>query len=156
MNCDLNAGMRFAIIGRFFRHEMDEAGAKNDLTGVQMMVMGQLHKLESSGMEEIRQRDLEKAAHLGHPTMTEIIKRLEKKGFVECGVSRTDRRSKAIRSTPRAHALHLELEEVDRRVFDSLCQGMDEGEQQRLLSAMDLMLKNAFTTMGKEMCHDSD
>ena len=156
MNCELNAGMRFAIISRFFRHEMDEAGAKNDLTGVQMMVMGQLHKLESSGMKEIRQRDLENAAHLGHPTMTEIIKRLEKKGFVECGVSPTDRRSKAIRSTPRAEALHLELEQVDRLVFDGLCQGMSPEDQQRLLSAMDLMLKNAFTTMGKELCHDSD
>ena len=156
MNCEMPMGLRFSIVSRAFKKRTDELLKEKELTGVQLGVLGQLRHLELTGLSEIRQRDLENAAHLGHPTMTEIIKRLEKKGFVECGVSPTDRRSKAIRSTPRAEALHLELEQVDRLVFDSLCQGMSPEDQQRLLSAMDLMLKNAFTTMGKELCHDSD
>lgn len=152
MNCSMSPGMRFSVISRVFRHHLDEAGRKMDMTGVQIMVMAQLHKLESTGMAEIRQRDLELASHLSHPTMTDILKRLEKKGFIECAASPTDRRSKLIRSTPCAHAFHEELDAVDRQVFEQLTQGMSEPEKAQLISLMDIMIKNAFIDSGKEVC----
>ena len=123
-----------------------------DMTGVQIMVMAQLHNLENAGLAEIRQRDLEKAAHLSHPTMTEILKRLEKKGFIECAVSPTDRRSKLVRPTPCAHAFHEEMEEVDRQVFESLTQGMSEQQKAELISLLDIMIGNACISNGKEVC----
>ena len=152
MNCELSAGMRFSLISRFFKKKLDEAGSKMELTGVQLMVLGQLNRLERSGLGQIRQRDLEKAAHLGHPTMTELIKRLEKKGFVQCCVSPTDRRSKLVRPTPCAHAFHEEMEEVDRQVFESLTQGMSEQQKAELISLLDIMIGNACISNGKEVC----
>ncbi len=49
------------------------------LTAVQLRVLGELSRAESMGACEINQKDLEKALAVTHPTMTEIIKRLEKK-----------------------------------------------------------------------------
>lgn len=152
MNCSMSPGMRFSLISRVFRHHLDEAGRKMDMTGVQIMVMAQLHKLESSGMSEIRQRDLELASHLSHPTMTDILKRLEKKGFIECATSPTDRRSKLIRSTPCAHAFHEEMEAVDRLVFEQLTQGMSQQQKEELIALLDILIKNAFISSGKEVC----
>ena len=156
MNSELSAGMRFSLISRFFKKRLDEAGREMELTGVQIMVLGQLNRLERAGLARIRQRDLEKAAHLGHPTMTELIKRLEKKGFVKCCVSPTDRRSKVISSTEKAHCLHGKLERVDKEVFETMCLGMTDEQKLSLSLALDIMLKNAFETMGKEVCESDD
>ena len=156
MKCELSAGMRFSLISRFFKKRLDEAGSRMGLTGVQLMVLGQLSRLEHSDLERICQKDLEKAAHLGHPTMTELIKKLEKKGFVECSVSSIDRRSKLICSTEKAHCLQGELERVDSEVFETMCLGMSQEQKSVLVSALDMMLKNAFETMGKEVCERND
>lgn len=156
MDCELSAGMRFSLLSRFFKKRLDEAGSRMELTGVQLMVLGQLRRLEHEGLGQIRQRDLEKAAHLSHPTMTELVKRLEKKGFVECSTGAADRRSKVINSTEKARCLHGQLERADRESFDEICAGMSDEEKAALLSALDTMLKNAFETMGKEVCDQDD
>jgi len=152
MGCEISAGIRFAILGRVFKKRLDEAGRQKDLTGVQLMVLSQLHKLEQAGKSDIRQRDLENEAHLGHPTMTELLKKLEKKGFVKCRVCQADRRSKLISSTEKAQFLHGELENVDRQVFDELCCGLSDKQRTELIETLDLMLKNAFEELGKEVC----
>ena len=54
------------------------------LTAVQLRVLGEVSRSESKGVEEINQKDLEKALAVTHPTMTEIIKRLEKNNAVIC------------------------------------------------------------------------
>lgn len=143
MDCKLHSGMRFSILGRTFKYSLDEYARTMGLTGVQLMVMAQLHRLEASGMAEIRQRDLENAAHLSHPTMTELLKKLEKKGFVECAVCPSDRRSKLIRSTPCARAFREEMDSVDRAVYAQLCCDMSESEQKELERLLDMMLARA-------------
>ena len=69
------------------------------LTAVQLRVLGELSRSESKGVEEINQKDLEKTLAVTHPTMTEIIKRLEKKNAVICTQSRLDKRYKKINCT---------------------------------------------------------
>lgn len=155
MKCELNSGMCFSILSRTFKHSLDEAAREKGLTGVQLMVMAQLHRLEHAGVSEIRQRDLENAAHLSHPTMTELLKRLEKKGFVECAVCSSDRRSKLIRSTPCAQAFHEEMNRVDKAVYMQLCRGMTAQQQRQLTDILDIMLENALS-MRKDVCQQDD
>ena len=143
MNCHLPVGLRFSILHRSFLKQLDRLLQEKGLTGVQFGVLGQLRRLEESGQREINQRDLENAAHVTHPTMTEILKRLEKQGFVTCEPSARDRRFKSIRSTGKALALRCETEELDERVFRRLTQGLSESEIASLLSAMDKMIENA-------------
>ena len=136
-------GLRFSIIGRSFKKQLDELLREKDLTGVQFGVLGELGRLEHSGCVSITQRDLENASHVTHPTMTEILKRLEKKGFIRCCPSENDRRCKLISSTEKAAALIDEMRTADERVFASLTGGLGEDEINELLRLTDVMLKNS-------------
>lgn len=144
MEQTLSMGPRFSILHRSFMKRLDARLSEKGLTGVQFFVLRALERLEKSEPEEVNQRDLEKAAHVTHPTMTEIVKRLEKQGFVVCSPSARDRRYKCIRSTAKAGALLREMVELDNRIFESLCRGLTQEEINSLLSITDKMLKNAF------------
>ena len=78
MEKELPIGLRFSLLHRSFKKQLDEQLKEKELTGVQFGVLGQLGRLERSGQGEVYQKDLELATHVTHPTMTEIVKRLEK------------------------------------------------------------------------------
>lgn len=143
MEREIPMGVRFSIIARAFRTELDRRLREQELTGVQFSVLGQLMRMEHEGVEEINQRRLEQVNQVTHPTMTEIIKRLSKKGYITCAPSGTDRRVKLIRSTEKAKCLHAIIERTDREVAELLSRGLS-GEQIELLMEMtDVMMKNA-------------
>ena len=142
MACDIPVGLRFSILHRSFMKQLDRLLQEKGLTGVQFGVLGQLRRLEAEG-QEVNQRDLENATQVTHPTMTEIVKRLEKQGFVRCEPSVRDRRYKSIRSTERAASLSGETEKLDGRIFRELTQGLSEEEIRSLLAVTDKMLANA-------------
>lgn len=96
MGAYIPPGRRFAILDRAFKYRLGEKADQLGLTAVQLRVLGELSRLEASGVPEVNQRDLEIAEQVTHPTMTDMIRRLEKKGFVTCSVSQTDRRYKKI------------------------------------------------------------
>lgn len=149
MNCEMPMGLRFSIVSRAFKKQTDELLKEQDMTGVQLGVLDQLCQLEMNGVSEIRQRDLEEAAHMSHPTMTEILKRLERKELVEMHPGANDRRCKLIRSTPKAEELHSKLGEVDRAVFEMLRTGLDSSQLETLMTALDIMIGNAAKCCGK-------
>ena len=125
-------GLRFAILQKTIRRQMDEYVRETGLTGTQR---------ESAG--EVTQKALEAAAHVTHPTMTELLKKLEKKGFVTCRTSEKDHRCKVVSATERAHELHHAIGVFDDRVFTALCRGLSEGEIAEFLRITDVMLENA-------------
>lgn len=92
MKSDMPIGLRFSLLHRAFIRQMDQRLLEKDLTGVQFGVLAALIRLEERGEAELSQRDLENASRVTHPTMTEIIKRLEKKGFLLCRPGQLDRR----------------------------------------------------------------
>lgn len=148
METELPLGLRLSIIGRSFKQQLDELLREKELTGVQFGVLGQLGRLEHSGERCITQRDLESASRVTHPTMTEILKRLEKKGFILCRPGESDRRCKQISSTAKAAALIDELRSVDERVFASLTVGLSEEAVAEFIRFTDVMLENC--VKGKE------
>ena len=85
-------GLRFAILQKTIRRQMDEYVRETGLTGTQVGVLGELGRLERESAGEVTQKALEAAAHVTHPTMTELLKKLEKKGFVTCRTSEKDHR----------------------------------------------------------------
>ena len=136
-------GLRFAILQKTIRRQMDEYVRGTGLTGTQVGVLGELGRLEREGAGEVTQKALEDAAHVTHPTMTELLKKLESKGFITCRPSEVDRRCKAVVSTGKARALHQAIGEFDDRVFTALCRGLSEGEIAEFLRITDVMLENA-------------
>lgn len=136
-------GLRFAILERAFKKRLGQWAGEKGLTTVQLWAICELCRLEKSGVEEVNQRDLERAERVSHPTMTEIIKRLEQKGFVHCAISETDRRYKKITATVKADAIHEELAAQDAAIFQELCRGLTQEQIDTLLQLTDLMLHNA-------------
>lgn len=147
--------MRFSLLHRSFHKKLNEMLGEKDLTGVQFGVLGELIRLEESGCQEIKQRDLENASHATHPTMTEIIKRLEKKGFICCRTSLSDRRQKLISSTDKARSLGQEIDRINQEVFSWLCRGLSQEQVEEFLRIMDVMLENAAEGCGKG-CEEND
>ena len=144
MEESLPIGLRFSLLHRAFRRKMDALLSEKELTGVQFGVLGALIRLEKEGASEISQRALEEKTRISHATMTEILKRLEKKDFLRSEVSRRDRRYKSIRATEKAYRLKDELAEVENETFSWLCRGLDPQQIQELLNITDLMLQNAW------------
>lgn len=155
MKHDLPYGMRFSILGRTFKRQLDERLLEKDLTGVQLGVLKELERLEASGAAEVNQRDLEKASHVTHPTMTEILKRLERKGFVCCCQSSLDRRHKRISSTEKSMQLRQELSCMDEAILEELSRGLSRQQLETLWEILDVMLDNAFNICRKG-CDEND
>ena len=140
----LPIGLRFSLLHRAFRRKMDALLSEKELTGVQFGVLGALIRLEKEGGSEISQRALEERTRDSHATMTEILKRLEKKEFLRSEQSARDRRFKSIRPTEKAYALLGQLAEAEDETFSWLCRGLSDAQVQELLNATDLMLQNAW------------
>lgn len=135
-------GLRFSILDREFKKKLESRANEMGLTSVQLRVLGELSRLESKGIEEINQKDLEKALLVTHPTMTEIIKRLEKKNAVVCTPSKMDKRYKKINCTDQFNNIHVELREMDWEIFNKICEGIPEENVQIFLEASEKMLEN--------------
>lgn len=135
-------GLRFTLLHRTVRRRLDEYVRETGLTGTQFGVLGALNRLEETA-GEVTQKALEDAAHVTHPTMTELLKKLEKKGFVTCRPSEEDRRCKSVSSTQRSEQLRQSLGEFDERVFAELCGGLSGSEIAEFLRITDVMLENA-------------
>jgi len=143
-------GVKFAVIHRAFRREMDALLREKDVTGAQFGALRALAYLEAERGGEISQHDLEEISRSTHPTMTEILKKLEKKGFIETRPSETDRRRKAIRQTERARELSLAMSRADEETFAKFCAGFT-GEQMHTLEKMlDSLLQNTCGGCGGE------
>ena len=149
-------GQRFSLLHRAFMKQLNARLQEQGLTGVQFGVLGQLDRLRRAGRTEINQRDLEEATHVTHPTMTEIVKRLEKQGFVACAPSERDRRFKSIRPTDKAEALHREMDELDGSIFRELSRGLTPEEVAALTAITDKMLDNIFSDCCKKKGGGSD
>ena len=133
METNIAPGLRFSILDREFKKKLEERANRMGLTAVQLRVLGELSRAESMGACEINQKDLEKALAVTHPTMTEIIKRLEKKKAVICTQSNCADEYKNI---------HIELKKMDWEIFNKICAGIPEEDIQTFLKASEKMLEN--------------
>lgn len=153
MDKPVSLGQRFGFLGRSFKKKLDEMLREEELTGVQFYVLSALVHLEDSGRTQIRQKELEQATRLAHPTMTEIVKRLEKKEYLSCTPSPSDRRCKSIASTPRALQLRERARRVDQATADWLCRGLTPQQLEQLNGIIDRMIQNVMETC-QEGCED--
>ncbi len=142
-------GMRFSLLHRAIKKQLDEAIRDEDLTGVQLFVLSALQRLEETPGAELRQKDLEQVSRVTHPTMTAILNRLEKKGYVRCTRSPLDRRAKCVASTEKARGLQRRMLEADEAAFRSLCAGLDDVQTAALLAITERMAANACAILKK-------
>lgn len=85
-------GHRIRILHWCADQAMTEALAQMDLTAAQGRIMGYLAHRKTAPCS----RDIEEEFHLSHPTVSGLLSRLEKKGFIEFRPDPDDRRCKRI------------------------------------------------------------
>lgn len=123
---------------------MTSALAAMDLTAAQGHIMGFITHRPSPPCA----RDIEEAFHLSHPTVSGLLARLEKKGFIEFRPDEADRRCKRIFVLPKG----LELEETMHRTIlateEALVRDFSE-EEKELFSRL---LNRAIHNVGYTPC----
>lgn len=107
--------------------DMNRVLSAVELTNAQGHIMGYL----SHRAEPACSRDIEAAFHLSHPTVSGLLSRLEKKGFITFRPDETDRRCKRIYVLPKGQQLHEAMEELIRENEARLVAGFTPEEQER-------------------------
>ena len=146
MGCidNMPAGVKFAIISRAFRYEIDGLIKDYGLTAAQSSLLRELSRFEREGKSEVMQKDLEERLHLGHPAVTETIKKLEAGGFVVCRKCEADKRAKLISRTEKAYGVSDGIARIDAEVYKHLTDGIPKGDLERFDKVLGLILDNAF------------
>ena len=127
---------------------MSAAVAQMDLTPVQSRVMGYLAHRQDPACA----KDVETEFGLTHPTVSGILSRLEKKGFIEFRPDSADRRCKRI------YVLEKGIEHIDqiRRIIqeneERIVQDFSEEEKLQFAAFLDRAIRN----MGGDPWHHKE
>ena len=124
---------------------MTAALDKMDLTAAQGHIMGYLtHRTDPPCP-----RDIEEAFHLSHPTVSGLLNRLEKKGFLELRPDEHDRRCKRVHILPKGRECHETMHQTILQNENRLVQDFSEEEQALFFN----LLSRAIANMGGGPCH---
>ncbi|MDR1903835.1 MAG: MarR family transcriptional regulator [Treponema sp.] len=134
---------KLAVLIKFIEHSI-KTSRNNLLKGVditpsQMDILGFLLFNQD---RTINQRDIENEFNIKNPTVTGILDRLEKNGFINREVSREDNRHNIIMVTDKSKKLSAELLEKGEDIEDWLTQGFLPEEKQQLLALLQRVLQN--------------
>ena len=109
-----------------------------DLTSSQGQIMAFLHHQKTPPCP----KDIEEAFHLSHPTVSGLLSRLEKKGFVELRTDETDRRCKRIYMLSKGTECHQRMHETIRTMEQRLVTGFSQEEKALFGEFLDRAIAN--------------
>ena len=123
---------------------MTNALASMELTAAQGHIMGFITHRETAPCA----RDIEEKFHLSHPTVSGLLSRLEKKGFIEFRPDETDRRCKRIYVLQKGLELHETMRQTILDTEARMVQDFSD-EEKALFAAL---LNRAIHNMGGSPC----
>lgn len=140
-------GHRFRVLHSCTDRIMTEALAQMDLTSSQSRIVGFLARQPQPPCC----RDIEEFFHLSHPSVSGILSRLEKKGFLIFQPDPADHRCKRIRLSPKGMECHqqiiLTIDNIEQRIVQDFT-----AEEKELFSQF---LDRAMLNMGCGPCQPS-
>lgn len=137
-------GHMFRLLSCSVSQQITCALASVDLTSAQGRILGYLDHCAQPPCP----RDIEEQFQLSHPTVSGLLSRMEKKGFIALRPDPDDRRCKRIYILPKGG----ELNEAIRSTIDGMEQQIVRGftpEEQRIFESL---LIRAIQNMGIESC----
>jgi len=138
-------GHRIRILHWCTDQAMTNALASMELTAAQGHIMAYLAHRDTPPCS----RDIEEAFHLSHPTVSGLLSRLEKKGFLEFRPDPQDRRCKRIYILERGQQCHSLMHRTIEQNEENMLQGFSD-EERALFSSL---LDRAIANMGGSPCH---
>ena len=124
---------------------MTGALASMDLTAAQGHIMGFITHRPTAPCA----RDIEEAFRLSHPTVSGILSRLEKKGFIEFRPDAADRRCKRIYVLPKGMELHETMHRTIVSTEEKLVSGFSEEEKTLFRQYLCRAIENLGGTPGR-------
>ena len=119
--------------------------AQMDLTASQGHIMGYLAHRDQPPCS----RDIEKAFRMSHPTVSGLLSRLEKKGFIEFRPDEADRRIKRIFILPKGRECLELMHDAIARTEAQMVQDFTPEERTQFSD----LLTRAIRNMGGASCH---
>ena len=112
--------------------------AEVELTAAQGPILGYLSRRETPPCP----RDIEQEFHLTHPTVSGLLSRLEKKGFISLEPDTRDRRVKRIRLLEKGRQCSESIHQTILHNEDRLVQGFSEEEKEQFYSYLTRACQN--------------
>ena len=138
-------GHQLRILHWQFDQTVSGALAQMDLTAAQGHIMGFL----SHRKDPPCSKDIEEAFQLSHPTVSGLLSRLEKKGFIELRPDPADRRCKRIYILPKGHDYLETIHRIIKENEEKMVAGFSEDEKVQFAA----LLQRAISNMGLQPCH---
>lgn len=138
-------GHRVRILHWCTDQAMTQALAQMDLTAAQGHIMGYLAR----SPEPPCPKDIEEAFQLSHPTVSGLLARLEKKGFIRLQADPKDRRCKRIHILPKGQECNQRMHNAIKQNEQRMVQGFSDEEKAQFFK----LLERAITNMGGHPCH---
>lgn len=131
-------GHRFRVLHCCTDQIITEALAQMDLTSSQGRIVGYLARQPQPPCS----RDIEEAFHLSHPTVSGILSRLEKKGFLAFQPDPADHRCKRIVLLPKGLECHQQIVLTIDRIEHRIVQDFSPEEQELFSKLLDRATHN--------------
>lgn len=128
-----------------FERELDRIGLTTAQVQVLIYILREQHKQD----REITARELEQRFRVSNPTMSGILRRLEKKGVIERKPGSSDKRNKQIRIQADVEQLYMQVEQRVDQEKGRLFKGFTEEELEGLSKSLTKILHN-LDQIGKE------
>ena len=133
-----NYGHMFRAISCALGQRMNQALSGMELTFSQGHIMGYLAQCTQTPCV----RDIEDAFQLTHPTVSGLLSRMEKKGFVRLEPDPGDRRRKLVYLLPKGLQCIETMSEVIRQGDATLLQGFTREEQEQFREYLARAMRN--------------
>lgn len=120
---------------------MNKILSKYDLTSSQAPILDYIYRAELDGIE-IQQKDIEEYFYLKNPTVTGILDRLEKKGFIIRKISDRDRRMRIVILTNSAKKINNEAIECINIFMKKAYKGVTKEEKDNFINMVNKVSYN--------------
>ena len=137
-------GYQIRVLHWCLDQAVTNALAQVELTASQGPILGYLSRQETPPSP----RDIEQEFRLTHPTVSGILSRLEKKGFIQLLPDENDRRVKRIYLLDKGKQCCAQIHQTILTNEETLVQGFSEDEKAQFHS----FLKRAIANMGVQPC----
>ncbi|MBR2801104.1 MAG: MarR family transcriptional regulator [Erysipelotrichaceae bacterium] len=136
-------------IGLLQKAGMDASLQEYDLTSSQFRVLIVLHKHGGS----LTQKELEEELGVSHPTVSGLVKRLEKQGYLFVATDPSDRRNRIVSLSEKTKDAEEDLRLQRQKAEEKLTEGMSEEEVKILRGYLERMYENIRPNReGEEVC----
>ena len=137
-------GHRLRILHWCTEQAVTAALTEMELTAAQGRILGYLAMKKTAPCA----KDIEEQFHLSHPTVSGLLARLEKKGFIELRSDETDRRCKRIYLAQKGQDCNTTMYQTICDTENRLIEGFSPEEKEQFFS----YLSRAIDNMGGNPC----